>query len=294
MRPGTNERWSLAYYQAYLYAAYIERLGGNLVLAQMLDLYGQGVTTEEIISKLLGTTIHQFEDGYRGFLQRRVRESGVVTDLDSTRPVEELKQLLKSEADDAAIWAELAEALMLGGNRRSARRAAQRAIDLSASQPRANYVLAGCLVSGGDEAAAGEWIDRVLDKENPDARLLRLAAQLHSKARRFAKSADLYRLGQRHFPRELDWTKRLARVLLLQGNDADLTPVLATLADRQMDEPALTRKLTQLALRQRDYRAAERWANRTLHIDVTDPAAHAAVSEGIRRAESIAGSDSRA
>ena len=61
VRPGSSERWTLAYFQSYLYADFVAELAGEPALVEMLELYGRGESTASVLK-----SIH-------GFKPRRIR-----------------------------------------------------------------------------------------------------------------------------------------------------------------------------------------------------------------------------
>ena len=276
VRPDNQERWTLAYFQAYLYADFIVQKSGEGAIKQMLDGYADGKTTAEVIDHVANQSLDEFEKSYRGFLQDRVKDSApLVSGASEQQSLRELEAAVEVKPNDAAAHARLAAALLKQGRTRDARKRAEVSIKHDEANPVARYVLARILFSVGDDDEAWKQIEAGLNEEGPDRTLLALAAGLKLKAREFEDAANLYELGRQRFPHDFAWTRGLARVRLAQGDDRELAKVLAEVAERDADKTALARKLTQLALRRKDFVEAERWASRVLHIEVMNPLAHA-------------------
>lgn len=151
--------------------------------------------------------------------------------------------------------------------------------------------MAQLLFSAGEDDKAWTHIDSGLDKQTPDPKLLAFAADLRFRSKDYEESAGYYRIGQQKFPFDFSWTRGLARVHLARNDVDELADVLAVIANRDSDRVPIARKLTQLMLQKKDYRAAEIWANRVLHVDVLNPNAHGELAEALegqgRRVEAI-------
>lgn len=277
VRMGESERWTLAYYQAYLYADFIIQLGGDDSLARMLKAYAAGKSTEESLRSVLGKELVDFEAEYRRFLRRQVKNRF----QEPARSLEDIKRELAKRAQDPRLLAELSFAYFAVGEKRQARNVAEQSLQLSRDEPIARLTLAKLLFSIGEDDNAWEHLEMGLDRESPNALVLAAAADWKMRLGDLDEARELYQLGRAKFPADFAWTKHLARILLLQKDDSQLAPILAEIADREVDQIPIARKLVQLAVQRHDYAAAEKWANRILHINVMDPRAHAELAEAL-------------
>jgi Flp pilus assembly protein TadD len=105
--------------------------------------------------------------------------------------------------------------------------------------------------------------------------VLRLLAGLRFKAEDYAAAEGLYQLAEKHDANNPEWTKSLAMVYLKTGEKDKLTERLTRMAEADGDELLLRKKLAELAVEQKDFAAAVRWANQSLQIDVLDATMHA-------------------
>ena len=281
VRPTNSQRWSLAYFQALLYADFIVALAGDQALQSMLNAYAGGASTEQVLRQVLDRSLADFEREYREFLHRRITRQDFASIDSRPSALAELRQALNNNPNDVRVLAQLAAALMARGENRRARQFAEQATGRDTNQPLANYVLVRLLQAAGEDDEARRRLDAGLDMVSPYPPLLELAAKWSLQAGQLDRAERLYRLGKARFPAEFHWTKGLARVLLAKQDEEGLAQTLPAIADRESDNILVARKLTQLALRRRDYSEAARWANRVLHVDVNDPSAHADLAEAL-------------
>ena len=187
----------------------------------------------------------------------------------------------KSKQQRSKILSQLAEAMLKSGETRKARRYAEQSLQIDEENASANLVMARLLSSIGDDEAASFHIERGLQADKPIPTLLAFAANLRLTEKNHAEAAKLYRRGQKAFPNDLNWTRGLARVMLKSRDNDGLMAALQTIAEREADKGTYARKLVQLALAKKDFVAAEKWANRVLHVDITNPIAHAQLAEAL-------------
>lgn len=280
-RAQSGADWQMAYCQAELYVEYVLKRWGRVALKQLLGAYAEGLDTEEAISRVFEVSLEQFERGYRQHLDEVVEG---LSSLDWPQPgsFEERLKARESNPQDARAAAELAYAYLLRGAGAEARQVAQQAVELEAGQPLATYVLARLQVKAGRSEAAVEMLEGRLDEAAPHPCVLNLLAALKLKAEHYDEAARLYTLGERLDPVNLRWTKALAKVCVLSGDTGRLGDVLRRLAAADPDDLAYRKKLAQMALDRRDYRAAVDWANQGLEIDVMDAKVHRMAGDAYR------------
>jgi predicted Zn-dependent protease len=124
-------------------------------------------------------------------------------------------------------------------------------------------------------------LDKALDRDAPQEDLLALLAALRLKTGDAAGAQSLYELGETKLPHSDRWLKGLVKIHLESGDDAKLAPALKRLADLEPDNTTARKKLTQLALSAKDFKAAEDYARRGIHFDVADASSHAALAAAL-------------
>jgi Flp pilus assembly protein TadD len=151
----------------------------------------------------------------------------------------------------------------------------------------ATYVVARLEAKAGRPEKAVDLLEKCLDREAPEPRVLNLLAGLHLKAERFDEAARLYQLGAQRDPHNSRWWKALARVYLTSGDENRLAPVLARLAETEPDDLAVRKKLAEIARAREDFDSVGVWANRALEIDVSDAELHRMIAEAALRGHNL-------
>lgn len=274
--PGSQERWTLAYFQAYLYADYIAELGGPRAIPQLLHCYAEGKMTADALQHVVNKSLVDFESGYRDYLKQRSRAW-----LQGVTPATEMswERRLEQDGNDIEALGRLARRRCQAGDLRKARQYAERALAIDAAHPAALGVMADVFYQVGEDQRATEYADRSLAAESPDLDFVWSMANRALRDKQVERAKRLFQLGQKKDAQDLRWKRGLARVYLSQGNDRNLMLVLAQIADRSPDQVTMARKLAQLALRLQDAAAAEKWAKRVIHVDVQDALAHAQLAQ---------------
>ena len=191
----------------------------------------------------------------------------------SRRSFADLEKAHRDRPGDADAAAELAYAHLSRGAKNQAADLAQKALALRPKHPLATYVAARVRLADGKEDKAAAMLEAALDSRAPEPLSLELLAELKLKAKKYDAAADLYALGERLEPGNSKWTTALAHVYLVAKRPKPLAETLTRLA--QMTPTTLRRKeLAELALAEKDYTAAARWANQALEIDVNDAEVH--------------------
>jgi len=283
IRPASSDDWTLAYCQSELYAEYALHAHGEDALTRLLAAYADNLTTPEAIRRALGVEVEQFEAGYREYLDKLLADEGVEA-AEAARPVRTLAELERAVADnpeDADLAAQLAYAYLLRDDKPTARKWADAALEIQPKQQLAAYVLARLLLSIGDAKGALARLEESLNREQPQPNLLSLLAGLKLRSRDYKAAEELYELGAKKFPDDLQWNKLLAAVYLQSKQDEKLAGALASMVKVDYDNAVLCKKLAQLAAKRNDHAETLRWANQTLHIDVMDAEAHALLAQAL-------------
>jgi tetratricopeptide (TPR) repeat protein len=279
-RPKSALDWQMAYCQSELYAEYIQSRFGGDSTARLLDAYRAGLSTTEAVEKTFGVTKSDFESGYVEHLKKvasGLRSGPVETPMTFA----ELERAVAANPNDPDMAARLAGEHIKRRNYPKARELALRATQLKKHHPLGSYMLARLSMLVGDTDRAGELLEPALDRENPDARVLELLADLKIRSEQFSEARSLYELGRKFYPADSKWVAGLARVALKTDNREALREGLELLSQLDADDPAARKKLASMALEDKNWDAAARYAAMTLHIDVADVEAHTILGEAL-------------
>jgi len=273
IRPHSSDDWTLAYCQAELYAEYMLEKFGAEALAKMLSGYSDNLTTKDALRRSFGVSQEDFEKGYSEHLKKIV--AGVsATSAAKPLTLGQLQKALAADPKNADLTAQLALAQL---NRRSypeARRLSDAATKLKPGHPLAAYVRVRLHLLVGENSDGMKLLEASLDEKAPEEHLLGLLAGLRLKAENYAEAIRLYELGAKQFPGDDKWTKSLAQVYLKSGDNKKLAEALARLAAENGEDLTMRKKLAQLAMADKDYASAVRWANQAIQIDVMDSELH--------------------
>lgn len=290
IRPASSLDWQMAYCQAQLYAQYMLNIYGEDALAKILAAYSQNFDTRSALRRAFEVEQEAFEAGYRKYLDEVVAAmSPPAKSAGPDMTIDELKEALAENPEDADALARLAEAQFNKKQYADARTAAEQAAGLEPKQQLAAYVLARLALAAGERERAVELLQESLDREQPNEEMLALLAALKIKDDQPAEAAELYELAALRQPHELKWPKLLARLYLGRGDERDATTeaklaaVLERLATAEPDDFIVRKKLVQLALAREDFAAAARWAEQANQIDVMDADIHRLWAEALAR-----------
>jgi tetratricopeptide (TPR) repeat protein len=278
IRPASSEDWQMAYCQAEIYAEYMIARFGEAALGKMLAGYRDNLNTAASIERAFGVKVADFEQGYIEHLAEIVKSLAPPQSATVPRDFVELQKAQAEHPGDLQLAAELALANLRRKQLPAAGHLADRVLAKEPHNPVASYVKARLLLTIGQGRRALELLEGGLNKQSPNADVLRLLAGLRFKAEDYAAAEGLYQLAEKHDADNLEWTKTLAMVYLKTGEQDKLIERLTRLAEADGDELLLRKKLVELAFEQKDFAAAARWANQCLQIDVLDATLHAALA----------------
>ncbi len=268
IRPRNQLEWQLAYCQSLLYVEYLQSKYGKAAIGQMLTAFHDGLDTPAAVERVCKVDKATFEKGYKEYLKDTV-QAMKARPAEKKKTLAQLKQEHEKNPDDPNTTAALAEVL-LSRDRVQARKLAQQVLDRKKNHPRACMVLARLSHLAGDTKQEQEYLERALDRDEPDPRILLALGKMCYEAMDFRKAADLFELGRKAEPLENEWLQQLARVYA-QTNDRDKhISVLKDLVPTDADQLDWRKRLTRLLLEKGDYAEAEKYARQGMEIDITD------------------------
>jgi cellulose synthase operon protein C len=280
IRPRTQLEWNLAYCQSQLYIQYIRETYGPKAIAEMLAAYGSGLETAAAIQKVCQVPKAEFEKGYKKYLQKVVEGlHGKISEKIFT-----YSQLLQEHDDhpeDLEISSQLAEQFLLRRDRVEARKLVEAVLAKKPEQPLAAYVKARLLLDAGDEEPAKALLEKALDRNNPNAKIVQLLGKLYYEAKAFDKAAELYEIESKIEPSETRWLIELGRSYTQLGKKDRLIEVLEKLTLADPDDIAQRKKLAGMLLEDGRMPQAERYAREALEIDVRDKTARSILEKAL-------------
>jgi Tfp pilus assembly protein PilF len=250
--------------------------------------YRRGLTTDRAITACFGVDKKDFEKAYLTFLDDEVKS--IRTRANEEKPIKmsQLESRLREKPDDPDLNARMAYEYFARRAYAEARPYANKALEKVPHHPLASYVKARLLQSIGDKDAALEILEPALDPKKPNERVLDLLAELQLSAGNLEKAEELYELARKDDPYHTKWIAGLARVHLRQKNAEKFLKDLEMLAANDADELTVRKNLAQRYLDRGDAKAAERWANECLYIDVYDVTAHIVLADALAAGKKFA------
>ena len=271
IRPKDAEQWQQAYLQASLYIEYIEKEfggAGKKPVGVMLAAFAEGKSAVEAIAIACKVDKATFEKGYRAYLARVVEETGGKAAAEKQRTLADLRAEYKKDPKNADVCAELALRLV-GKQRAEARRLAEEATDVKRNQPKALYVLSLLAQRAADTKLERSLLERAIDKANPEPLVCKALGKLLYDANEFDRAAEMFELGRKADPSDLEWLEQLARVYAQTKETKKQISVLRDLIPQDADDLDRRVRLARLLGEQKEYAGSEKAAREALEVDIT-------------------------
>src|SRR5262249_33101078 len=149
---------------------------------------------------------------------------------------------------------------------------AEAAIELKKAHPVASVVLARLERVGGNTRKEREILEvaYAADREKADPKLLEALGKLYYDAEEFGKAAEGVEAGRKAEPMSNEWLQQLQRVYARAGERDKLIGVLKDLVPTDADQLDWRKRLARLLLEKDDFAGAEKYARQALEIDVRD------------------------
>jgi tetratricopeptide (TPR) repeat protein len=279
IRPRSPADWHMAYCQSQLYVNYVQEKFGPPAIGELLQAYGDGLLTEEVIAKVCKLNKAEFEKGYRTYLD------GVVRGL-KAKPAEKALSFLETRSaynqdpNNLDLAARLAE-FNLKRDPKTARKLADKVLAQRKNHPRASYVMAQLLRAAGEDEKALAMLEAAHDPKDPDPRVLELLGRTYFEAEKFDQAAELYEEARQAEPYDSKWLVELARMYAHTKNNEKLIQTLKELVPTDADELDQRKRLARLLLAAGRPAEAERYAREALEIDVIDAEAEQCLGEAL-------------
>ena len=286
IRAGNQENWNFAYCQSLLYAEYMVERFGEPSLAKLLDAYRRNLTTTQAIPEVFGVDKSDFEEGYLKYLDRVVAGIQKSEDEPEQRPSQIEKEYEKDKSDPKAA-ANYAKLLLLSRRREDAKKLAEEVLQKDPSQPVAAGVVGYLLVRDERYEEAVKVLQPALDENHPNKTLLELLMRSRLKLKQPEAVMHLCEIGKEHFPYVSDWWRGISGAAKLTGDVEKRREALQRLVQIESDDPGPRKALAELALSEKQYETAYKFAKLALHIDVLDADTHRILAESCRHRNDI-------
>jgi tetratricopeptide (TPR) repeat protein len=273
IRAGNQANWNFAYCQSVLYAEYMVERFGEPSLAKLLDAYRRNRTTDQAIPEVFEVTKEDFEKGYRDYLNKVVADIRKSDDEPEIRPNQIEKNYEKNKKDPQAA-AEYARLLLYVKKRDEAKKIAEEVLKSQPANPVAAFVIGALLIRDDKPRDALAVLEPALDAEHPHHQLLEMLLRARLKLKDAPGAFALCELGMKHFPYDSDWWKGTAAAAGLSGDKERRRDALITLTRIEGDDPSPRKALAEMALEEKNYEDAYKYARMTIHIDVLDAEVH--------------------
>jgi len=278
--PASGEDWQLAYLQSYQYVEYLKKAYGRERIGDFLKAYADGLSTDQAIGKYCQVAKSDFEKGYRQHLEELAKKF-TGKPPQKVLSFKELETALAKEPDNPDLSSQLAERLLLLGDRPEARKLAEKAAAKRPNHPLAAYVLAR-LLDAGERQKAVTLLEAAIDPATPDLKVLRLLGSLRFEAKEYDAAARVFELGRKAEPYDNAWLIELSKVYRATNNSEKLIGVLIDLAPTDADDLESRRLLAQLLAKAGRHAEAERFAREALEIDALDSIAQRTLEAALR------------
>jgi tetratricopeptide (TPR) repeat protein len=148
-----------AYYASTQVVAYIAERYGMQRIRRMLELWGEGKRTPEVLREGLGSSPEEIDQGFRSSLSARLSKFKNQFSPDAKPPDLALARATATASPrDAESQARLALALMAAGEEKPAEAAVETALKLNPKQPLALWLRAQFAAARGDRAVARDTL----------------------------------------------------------------------------------------------------------------------------------------
>jgi tetratricopeptide (TPR) repeat protein len=284
IRPRDPLEWQQAYLQAQLYVEFIEKTYGKKVIGGLLAEFARGKSTAEALQEVCKTDKESFEKAYREYLEVVVAKLRGKRPAEKRRTLEQLQAEYKKDPRNPDVAAELAMRLV-ATRRAEARKFAEEALERQKNHPKALYVLALLARRAADSKQERAYLEKALDRANPDPLVVKALGKLYYDARDFSQAAELFELGRKSDPYDRDFLLELARVYAQMDEPKKQISVLEDLVPTDADDFDRRTRLAKLLLEQGKYAGAEKYAREALEIDVTSKEARKLLFQALDKQE---------
>jgi len=276
IRPQRRGDRTLAYAQSELAMEYIIETKGYDAILQMLDAFAGGRTQAQVFNDVLGVTEDQFDIDFVAWAKATIGGWGF--DLSPVPDLKASAKAAKDHPDNADAQADLARALMAARKTKSARAAAERALELQDNHPKALALLGLIEVADGNYGLAVGYAQR-LEAVEPDSPVAaRVLADGYLGMQQYAQATAALEQLKRRRPLDPYSYTQLLRIYTQTGQADQALPNLIELHRRTMTEAVFARQLADTYRAAGEDETALTYYRQALHVDPYDPSTYEAMA----------------
>ena len=257
-----------AYFQASLLVEHIGASHGYPALVEMLHAWGEDLQTPEVIERVLGQSVEEFDEAFADALRTHYGEQMSVFEPAAWwySNYDERVDASKASPDEARVHAELGWAHYYRGDGAAAANAVARAMELDARDPYAIY-LAGMLAwVAGQNSAANALFQALIDDGRPSATAHSVVAEWTRQQGDLERSATHLALAAELAPTDVMIVRAQAELAELQGDVVRQMEHLARAALLDQHDVESSLQIAQFALGRDDLPTASFFADRAIDV----------------------------
>jgi predicted Zn-dependent protease len=261
-----------AYYASTQIVRYIADTWGMPKVRQMLELWGQGKRTPEVIRQALGVSPEEVDKGFRAAVGIRLSiYQGQFSPPDRPKDREEAEASAVTAPEDPQIQADLALARMGSGDEAGARTAIARALALNPKQGEALWLKVQLEKTGGNKPGAKKALDDLVAAGH-DGYSVRLAFAdvVATPAERHAALEAAHRFD----PLQSAPLRALAELANAEGNAEAELGALRSLVILEENDGDSYRRLLELLISRGAFEEARKVGEAGVFVDVESATMH--------------------
>ena len=281
IRARSLDERDLAYYQSVLYVEYLTKEHGDQAVGKLLAAFAENLDTAAALEKACNVKKDAFEKGYTAFLEERIKKEGGGPGERNSLTFKQLKEANAKDPDDADIAAQLAERYFNRGNRKEARKLADKVLTDKTTHPLAAYVKALVFLDAGDADLAYSLLETNVNDKTTEPKAFKLLAKMQIEAKKSKEAVRTLEQGRKLDPDNPSWLIPLSELYTKSGEQDKLNGIFREIARINLDDLVSRRKLAQSLLKEGKFAEAETFARQALEIDVLDTASQQVLLEAL-------------
>jgi len=264
-----------AYYASSQIQVYLASAFGTAKVPEMLRLWGEGKTTEEVFRRALGVTPAEFDVRLRVWLRRRLgRYDAQFVPQDRAPNLEEARENAKKSPDDPRRQIELGLALAARRDLDGASQAVSAALAENSIDPDAHYLRARILQAKHDAAGARQELIDMIRRGHDGYGVRMLLADLAGDAKNREAARFEFRLAHEFDPSMVEPVQALYDLAHQDKRDAEALDWLRIAARLDQHDRKSWRLLLEGLIAAGQYAEARTVGESALFVDVENHAIH--------------------
>ena len=280
-RPEGPDDWHMAYCQSRLYAQYLEDEWGEESLSDLLAAYQQGLSTPDAIERVTGTSVEEFEQGYRKSLIA-LRQQMLDGSIEPELSVSDARKSFADDPEAADAAGRYALALLLRERDDQAFDVVDQYGGNLAADPWLAVAASRLAAADGDDELAQDLLISALDDDTPNAVLIHELASVAARRGEHEQAAEWFALGRAAFPYERGFVTGYRKSCQMAGRTEGVMEAYIDLANRDPEDVESRRRLMTLFFDAGDFKNAAVWGLEVLYVTIDDEEAHRTLADCYR------------